>query len=144
MYRNAAIHDKHCAIVYRPKINIIKQMSTRESFFKKVSLRTGLSIIEVINVFVHSAAVVRHDLATKGACLVPYLGRYRVVDCKRRKQKIMDFKTKQQIIVSVAPRKQVKFECSQTIKSISNFNMSVIKPVNRPVKPTNGPIEISS
>jgi nucleoid DNA-binding protein len=91
-----------------------------KQLFKRISVRTGLSVQEISNIFMTTAALVKEDLVSSGSCTIPYIGRYYVQDSKRRKQKIMNFQTGQQMIATVPPRKQVKFECNKIIKSISN------------------------
>lgn len=113
--------------------------------FKSISVRTGLSVLEVTNVFAVTAAIIKQNLREKGVCLIPYIGKYYVKDSRRKRQKIMDFKTKRQYTVEVPPRKQIKFECNKIIKSIAGLDLSLTKSVPlQPLQPKkiNGPIEI--
>lgn len=115
--------------------------------FKRISVRTGLSVMEVTNIFTVTASIIKQDLKEKGVCMIPYIGKYYVKDSKRRRQKIMDFQTKQQKIITVPPRKQIKFECNKIIKSIAHLNLAtcedetLVEEKPQPVK--HGPIEIT-
>lgn len=113
-----------------------------KQLFKRISVRTGLSVQEVSNIFATTASIIKQDLVSEGSCTIPYIGRYYVQDSKRRKQKIMNFQTGEQIIVIVAPRKQVKFECNKIIKSISNLQLTVDQKPEPLVSKITGPIEI--
>lgn len=113
--------------------------------FKRISVRTGLSVLEVTNIFAVTAAIIKQDLKEKGECLIPYIGKYYVKDSRRRRQKIMDFKTKEQRVITVPPRKQIKFECNKIIKSIASLDLSLTNSIPlQPLQPKkiNGPIEI--
>jgi nucleoid DNA-binding protein len=91
----------------------------KEHLFKRISIRTGLSVLEVMNMFTVTAAIVRQDLVEKEACTVPFLGRFFVKHVPRRKMKLMDFKTKAQRIVMLPPRSVIKFEINPTIRSMT-------------------------
>lgn len=114
----------------------------KEHLFKKISVRTGLSVIEIMNVFTVTASIIRQELYDKRACLIPMIGRFFIKDVPRRKMKLTDFKTKTYRIAVLPPRSLVKFEIDKSLRSITKVEPESVGTMSLPNKKHGQPINI--
>ena len=90
-----------------------------KKLIKRISAKTGISVVEIANIFVTASAIIKQNLTIGESCMVPYLGRFTIKEMGRRRMKIMDFKTKEQKVVRIQPKNKVKFIINDSIKAIA-------------------------